>query len=222
MTEATRPLIVCADDYAISPGVSLGIRELAEAGRISATGSMTAMPHWPEAAIAIKPLVGRIAIGLHLTLTDQHPLGPLPTLAPDRKFPTIGALSRLAQLGRLPLSEIAAELTRQLDAFEAHLGRPPDFIDGHQHCHQLPWIRDLVLDAVGKRLRGHGAWVRDCWDRPWALARRRSFEGAMVAMLGRGLHRLASSATVAANRGFTGVYPFGQETLGHAMPRLTG
>ena len=213
------PLIVCADDYGIAPGVSAAIRELAQAGRLSATGAMAAMPHWPEAAVAIRPLAGRIAIGLHFTLTDQHPLGRMPLLAPGGKFPTIAALSRSAHFGGLPRQEIAEELVRQLDAFEAHLGRKPDFIDGHQHVHQLPLIRDIVIDAAAARLPPDG-WVRDTWDAPLHLLRRGSVEGAMVATLGRGLHRRARRQRIAANRGFTGVYPFGKVALGAAMPRL--
>lgn len=215
-----RPLIVCADDYAISPGVSQGIRELAEAGRLSATGAMTVMPHWPAAAVAFKPLAGRVAIGLHLVLTDQRPLGAMPNLAPHGKLPVIATLTRRALVGRLPKHEIAAELTRQLDAFETNLGRPPDFIDGHQHVHQLPVVRDLVLEACRSRLAAHGTWVRDCWDDPAALLLRRSIEGAMVAWFGRGLDRAARVRGIATNIGFTGVYPFGRIELRAALPRM--
>jgi predicted glycoside hydrolase/deacetylase ChbG (UPF0249 family) len=211
-----RPLIVCADDYGIAPGVSRGIRELAEAGRLSATGAMTGMPQWPEAAAAIRPLADRIAVGLHFVLTDQTPLGAMPILAPLGQFPTIATLTRLAITGRLPRDEIAAELARQLEAFTAHLGRPPAFIDGHQHAHQLPVVRDLVLDACVRL----GAWVRSCWDRPAAQLRRRSLEGAGVAWLGRGLHRAAARRGVKSNIGFTGAYPFGQIGLAEALPRM--
>ena len=40
---ALRRLILVADDYAISPAVSAGIRALAEARRLSATGVMTTL-----------------------------------------------------------------------------------------------------------------------------------------------------------------------------------
>jgi predicted glycoside hydrolase/deacetylase ChbG (UPF0249 family) len=211
-----RPLIVCADDYGIAPGVSRGIRELAEAGRLSATGAMTVMPHWPEAAAALKPLAGRFAVGLHLTLTDQKPLGPMPVLAPQGRLPGIGALVRRAHLSGLPRAEIASELDRQLDAFAAHFGRPPDFIDGHQHVHQLPAIRDLAIETCATR----GVWLRDCWDGLGALVARRSLEGAMVAWLGRGLHQAAARRGVRANRGFAGVYPFGRIGLDADLPRM--
>ncbi|HEY1723750.1 MAG TPA: ChbG/HpnK family deacetylase [Magnetospirillaceae bacterium] len=215
-----KPLIVIADDYAISPGVSRGILELAEAGRISGTGSMVTMPHWPEAAVAMKPLAGRFSVGLHLTLTDQKPLGAMPRLAPEGRFPTIGALSRQANTGRLPIDEIAAEFDRQLDMFERHFGRQPDFIDGHQHCQQLPGIRTLVIEACTTRLAAHGTWLRDAWDGIGNQIARRSFEGAMVGWLGRGLHRDAQRRGIKTNRGFTGVYGFGKVEWGAELPRM--
>ncbi len=217
------PLIVVADDYGIAPGVSRGIRELAETGRLSATGAMTTMPHWPKAAEELKPLAGRFAVGLHLTLTDQKPLGPMPVLAPFGRLPSIATLTKQALLIGLPRNEIAAELNRQLDAFTAHFGRAPDFIDGHQHVHQLRDVRDVVIEVCATRLAPHGAWLRDCWDGIGTSFRRRSFEGAMVAWLGRGLHRAAQKRGVKTNRGFSGVYPFGQIDLEDDLPRmLTG
>ena len=185
-------------------------------GHLSATGAMTGMPHWPEAAAALKPFAGRVAIGLHLTLTDQRSLGPMPELAPSGRLPKVGWLTRLAFARRLPRDEIAAEMKRQLDAFETQLGRMPDFIDGHQHVHQLPGIRDLVTEACA----GASMWVRDCTDSAVAVAWRGSLEGAMIAMFGSGLHRLARRKGIGANHGFTGVYPFGRVKLDEALPRL--
>jgi hypothetical protein len=223
ITKTLAPLIVVADDYGIAPGVSRGIRELAEAMRLSGTGAMTTMPHWPEAAAALKPLAGKFAVGLHLTLTDQTPLGPMPILAPSGKLPSIATLTRTALLLGLPRNEIAAELDRQLTAFTAHFGRAPDFIDGHQHVHQLRDVRDAVVEVCATRLKAHGTWLRDCWDGLGVSMRRKSFEGGMVAWLGRGLHRSAQKRGVKTNHGFAGVYPFGAIGVGADLPRmLTG
>ena len=68
-----RRLILIADDYGISPGVSAGIRELAERRRLTGTGVMATMKHWPAEAGALKDLHGNIAVGLHFTLSDQPP-----------------------------------------------------------------------------------------------------------------------------------------------------
>ena len=39
-------------------------------------------------------------------------------------------------------------------------GRPPDFIDGHQHVHLFPQVRDAVLKVVAEA--APDAWVRQC------------------------------------------------------------
>lgn len=214
-----RRLIVCADDYAISPGVSAGIRELAEAGRISATGVMTCMPSWPAEAPALRELDGHVAVGLHFTLTGQRPLGAMPTLAPAGRFPTARDITQGSFLGRLPADEIAAELERQLDAFEAHFGRAPDFIDGHQHVHQLRGVREAVLGAFGRRLDPARAWLRDTTDGLARLFRRGSVEGAIVAALGRALHRAAVRRGIAMNSGFSGFYDYARAVPDAALPR---
>ena len=50
-----RMLILCADDYALTEGVSRAIGELAAARRLSATSVMVTTPHWPAAAPRCAP-----------------------------------------------------------------------------------------------------------------------------------------------------------------------
>jgi len=38
----------------------------------------------------------------------------------------------------------------QFDAFAAATGTPPRFVDGHQHVHHLPGVRNVVLDALAR------------------------------------------------------------------------
>lgn len=205
-----RPRItLCADDYGLAPGVSAAIRHLIALGRLQATGCMTAGPHWPQAAQALKPFDGMADIGLHFTLTDQIPAGPMPDLAPNGKLPPLGLLLRRALTGKLDPHEIAAELHRQIDRFETAFGRAPDFIDGHHHVHQLPGIGEAVIDAWRTRLGGKG-WIRSCQE-PSAdiLARRVSPLRAMViSRLGRGFRRRLQDSGAPHNRSFRGVYDF--------------
>ena len=63
-------LVVCADDFALNPGVSRAIVELAELGRISATSAMVCAPHWQAHAPWLRDLSGHIGVGLHLDLTS--------------------------------------------------------------------------------------------------------------------------------------------------------
>lgn len=223
---SSRRLIVCADDYALSPGVSLGIRELAERGRITATGAMVCMPGWPAEAPALSRLADhlgpRFEVGLHLTLTDQRPLGGMPVVAREGRLPSVGTLIKAALAGLLPLGEIAEELDRQLSAFEAHFGRPPDFIDGHQHVHLLPGVRHRVLGLFHRRLDPARCWLRDCAERLPAVLRRGGVIKATVVslFLSRGFARAAEQRGIKMNRGFTGFYDPASADLGTRMPDL--
>jgi len=202
-------LTLCADDYGLAPGVGRAIRALIEAGRLQATGCMTAGTFWPDEAALLRPLEGRAEFGVHLTLTDHTPLGPLPALAPDGRFPPLGRLLKLSLLRRLDRAEIAAELERQVDSFEAAMGRPPDFLDGHHHVHQLPVVRDVVLDLAARRL-APGGWVRSCWDNPLAILGRGidPLRAGLIAVLGIGLRLGLRRAKIPHNRRFRGVYDF--------------
>ncbi|MCC7167127.1 MAG: ChbG/HpnK family deacetylase [Rhodospirillales bacterium] len=202
-----RPIRLIADDYALAPGVSLAIIELAEMGRLSGTGAMTISPFWVEHADWIRPLADRVAIGLHFTLTDRPPLGPMPTLAPQGRLPGLNALLLRSHLGRIDASEIAAELARQIDAFERALGRSPAFLDGHQHVHVLPGVREPVLAALRGRLKG--AWLRDVTLAPRALLQGPApTKAALIAALGLGLAWAAHAHNIPMNRGFRGIHDF--------------
>jgi len=209
MTNARARLVLCADDYGIAPGVGVAIRELAAMGRLGAVSCMTVSPHWPAEAHMLQRLEGRAAFGLHLTLTDQAPLGSMPRLAPDRRLPSLARLLRDALIGRLDGTEIAAEIERQIDAFAAALGRPPSFVDGHHHVHQLPCVGDTLLGLVRRRLEPD-AWVRYC-DEPlptlWARGVS-ALKASAVSLLGRSFAHAGRRLGVPGNSGFRGVYDF--------------
>lgn len=218
---ATR-LILCADDYALTPGVSRGILKLVAQGRLSAVGCMTNRPGWLADAPALLayrfggdadeklPPTGHAAIGLHLNLTLGTPLEPLPSLAPDGVLPAFGTLAKLAFTGRISASEIAAEIGRQLDAFAQAAGSPPDFVDGHQHVHVLPVVRSALLHVLSERGLAGKIWLRDPWDNPLSIIARGVAvpKALVIAALGAGFGRRARALGFATNRGFAGVSPF--------------
>jgi predicted glycoside hydrolase/deacetylase ChbG (UPF0249 family) len=210
MTDHVPPpatVTLCADDYGLAPGVSRAIRELIAMGRLHATGCMAGSKFWPAEAAALKELQGHADIGIHLTLTQQRPLGAMPGLAPDGRLPEVGALIKRALARRLDGPEVAAELERQFDSFEAAFGRPPDFIDGHHHVHQLPVVRDAVLELWRRRMGGRG-WIRCCWEPPAAVVARGIdvARALVISELGRGLRRRLVAQGVPHNRSFRGVY----------------
>lgn len=202
-----RDLIICADDYAIAPGVSRAIVDLACRRRLSATSCMTVSPYWASHAAWLQPVADRLDVGLHLTLTDQRPIGEMPQLAPDGTLPGWGRFARDAYTGRLPRAEVQAQVVRQIQAFEDAFGAPPAFIDGHQHVHLLPVVREAVIEAA----RGiPNCWVRDCRAPTGTILRRGVFVAkalALSALSGR-LSHLAACAGVPRNRGFAGARDF--------------
>ena len=202
-------LLLCADDYGIAPGVGVAIRELVQAGRLSAVGCMTVSPHWESEALLLKRLEGRAGFGLHLTLTGQAPLGPMPRLAPSGRLPSPARLLRSALTRGLDGAEIAAEIERQIDTFAAALGRLPSFVDGHHHVHQLPGVGDRLLDVMRRRL-GPDAWVRYCDEKLPALWARgvSPLKASAISLLGRSFARAGRRLGVPGNAGFRGVYDF--------------
>ena len=208
--DARTRIVVCADDYALTPGVSRGIRELIGAGHISATSVMTVCPYWPEEGPALAAAAGDADIGLHLTLTDQAPLGAMPEFAPSGRLPPIGKVVRAGLLGRLPTAEIEAEIERQLEAFVAIWKRPPAHVDGHHHVHQLPGVRGALLSVLSRR-GGPRPYLRSCHEPlSRALARGVAWKKALViSALGAGFARTAAAEGFAMNDGFSGAYDLG-------------
>lgn len=205
-----RPLILCADDYALSPAVSRGILKALAAGRLSGTGVMTNRPFWREGAAELAPFWDRAEIGLHLNLTLGAPLAAMPRFAPEGRLPALGPLLRSALLRRLPEAELRAEIDRQIDAFVEGAGRPPAYVDGHQHVHVLPGVRYWLLDALARRGWAGRVWLRDCADSPAAVLRRRSEipKAAFVGGLARGFAAASRARGFATNEGFAGFSSF--------------
>jgi chitin disaccharide deacetylase len=154
-------IILCADDYGLSPGVSHAIRMLAAANRISATSAIVTRPNWPREAAALKPLLSGIAVGLHLNLTLGASLTSGPLLAPLGQFPGLRRLILAAYSRRLQPADVTSEVERQLDAFEAGIGAAPDFVDGHEHVHVLPVVRKALLETLKRRYARRPLLIRN-------------------------------------------------------------
>lgn len=201
--------ILCADDFALSDGVSRAIIELIEAGRLSATGAMTNRPGWKGWSRALAAHAGRVDLGLHLNFTCGSPLGPMPVLCPAGELPPLGRAVRAALISSAARAEMAAEIDRQIDAFEQAMGRAPDFLDGHQHVHAMPGVRSLVLAAFERRA-ARPLYLRDPADSVSAINARgvAVTKAAVIAILAAGFGARARAGGLATNAGFSGVSPF--------------
>jgi hypothetical protein len=223
MRTAPRRIWLCADDYGISPGVSAAILELILAGRINATSVMVATPHFgPDEAAALSALNAgkkRAALGLHVTLTAPfEPLGASFTPVRNGRFLTLSEMLRAAAGRRLRPQQLADEIALQLRAFFDAFGRPPDFLDGHQHVHLLPQVRDAFLNVVAENVPR--AWVRQC-GRARTGRRLRDHKALTLDILSVGFRRKAKRKGIAVNPAFAGTYSFGaRANFARIFPRF--
>jgi hypothetical protein len=202
---------LCADDYGISPSVNAAIRDLVVRGRLNATSVMVVAPslHRGEALAlqALNAKTQRVAIGLHVTLTAPfRPLSEGFRPRRDGAFLPLGTLLLRACLRSLEPDALVTEIARQVHVFVEHFGRPPDFIDGHQHAQLFPQVRDALL-AVARR-EAPAAWVRQCGR---TLAGHRALDdrkGFLLEVLSRGFRRRAAALGVRTNPAFAGTYTF--------------
>ena len=208
-TQIVRRITLCADDYGLSPGVDRGIRELISRGRLNATTAMVVAPSFGKDAAKALLDLGRAAIGLHVTLTA--PFKPLTDFKSLRggKFLTLSNVLAMAMARRLDPAAIHREISAQLEAFTAAFGRPPDFVDGHQHVHIFPQVRDAFLRAVAER--EPNAWVRQCGRVAGQPRKLHDRKGLLLDVLSVGLRRKAQRLGLRFNPAFAGTYSFAPE-----------
>lgn len=193
---------ICADDFGQHEGINEAVLRLAALGRVHAVGSLVGSPSWKPGVGALRQLHAEgLDTGLHLDLT-AFPLScrPLP----------LGALVARGLLRALDRAGIRKEIRIQLDAFETALGHGPAFVDGHQHVHQLPGVRDELLMELDDRYGGHPPWIRGTRAVPVGgpTAPPRLKASIIGHLGGRGLEAVARDLGFAQNRGLLGVYDF--------------
>jgi chitin disaccharide deacetylase len=206
-----RAVVLCADDFGMSEGVSAGILRLVDQGRISATSVMTNGPAWRRFAPDLQDRAGPIGVGLHFNLTSGAPLGAMPQWANRGRLLPIGSAIRKTLGPGAPLDEVEAEFERQLSAFQDAFGREPDFVDGHQHVHALPRIRDRILKVLTRRNTARRPWLRDpsgafVGNGPSILPK-----VLMVRALSLGFRHAAQRAGFETNDGFSGFSAFDRD-----------
>jgi len=205
-----RIVAICADDYGLSYGVSIGILEALDAGRLTAVSALVNGPRWPAMGVELRRRCRNADVGLHFNLTLGRPLGPMPTFASDGSFPPVTTVVRLALRRKLPLAEIRAEIDRQLNRFETVMGRAPDYVDGHQHVHGLPGVRDALIEALAARGLAGRVWLRDAADELHRIVLRGAHAPKTLALalavqgLSSGFRRAALRQGFVTNEGFSG------------------
>ena len=205
-------MILCADDYGLSDDIDQAILDLCDARKLSAVSCMVVLERCTAKSLSeLRKREVNVDLGLHVCLTDEGlPLATLRAGALPRILPSFGNLFRRALAGQLVAQEIASQVSTQYDLFCDKCGRRPDFIDGHLHVHQLPGVREGLLDFVLSLPSGARPYVRNTYlplkkirrnRLPWLKA---AFIGAFGARIRKQLH----AAKVPTNDGFAGIYDF--------------
>jgi chitin disaccharide deacetylase len=202
-----RHIWLCADDYGISPAVSAAIRDLLARRRINTASVMVVTPSFSASeATSLRDAAGpHAAIGLHLTLTA--PFRPLTDFVPlrDGAFPPLAGVAGRGLLRRLDSARLQAEITAQFATFRAAFGRPPDYVDGHQHIHVFPQISEALLRVL--KQAAPQAWLRQC-GRAASQQGIRDPKGYILDRLSARLRGLAATQGIRTNPAFAGTYSF--------------
>ncbi|HVS26240.1 MAG TPA: ChbG/HpnK family deacetylase [Burkholderiales bacterium] len=145
MTIPDKRLIINADDFGLSEGVSRGIVFAAENGIVTSTSVIVNMPGWKDTASLARSADSRLSFGLHLNLVVGKPLTSVPTLldAHTSEFLSIAQLTMRALTGRIDPADVARECTAQLERLTAiHIN--VTHVDSHRHSHALPQLASVV------------------------------------------------------------------------------
>lgn len=141
-------ILINADDFGQNESITHGIAELIALKRLHATSLMVNMPYAPQAAQLALHFEPQIRIGLHLNFTEGQPLSSSWKRRYGTDFPSLMQLMVALILGQIDPKDLRQELQCQWQRHTDYLGRCPDIIDGHQHVHQFPRIRQVLSDFL--------------------------------------------------------------------------
>jgi predicted glycoside hydrolase/deacetylase ChbG (UPF0249 family) len=151
----TRRLIINADDFGYSEGVTRGILEAHAAGVLTSTTLLPNMPGFDDAVRRAQREAPALGIGLHLNLVQGEPLERVPSLTDPRTghFYPLVALVRRVLAGKVDPDEVAAECAAQIARLRA-AGVAITHLDSHQHSHALPGLwRPIARTATREGIR---------------------------------------------------------------------
>jgi predicted glycoside hydrolase/deacetylase ChbG (UPF0249 family) len=143
----------------------------------------------------LKSAASAVSIGLHLDLTEFAPAAVRSTL---HRWLFAGFVLR-----NIDRSNVLAEIKRQLQRFEELFASPPAYIDGHCHVHQIPGIREPLLQEMTDRY-GRSVAIRSTWSCEQTGAKSRFIQE----LGGRSLRALIARAGLHSNSDFAGAYDF--------------
>jgi Uncharacterized protein conserved in bacteria len=130
-----KQLIINADDFGYTPGVTHGIIEAHNKGVVTSTTALTVSPYFEEAMVLRNQLAPNLAVGVHLALTLK---GGKPLLAKEEVPSLVDAngefLTQQEVADKVDLDDVYREWDAQIARFYA-TGNKPDHLDSHHDVH---------------------------------------------------------------------------------------
>lgn len=202
-------IVLCADDYGQAEAISAGILSLIEKGRLSATSCMVNTPHWAFHGKKLAPFATLADMGLHFNLTEGKALSRRYIDTHGENLMSLRKLLSKAFMRKLDQAALEAELHTQIDCFVSVLGFVPRFIDGHQHVHQFPIVRDALIKVYEERLRQHKTYVRLVNEKIGFGDVFNNFKKLIIRVTGaKELKGLLNAHRISHNQTFAGIYTF--------------
>jgi predicted glycoside hydrolase/deacetylase ChbG (UPF0249 family) len=168
--DATRHLLVIADDFGIGPETSRGILDLAARGLVTGTVLLVNSPHATRAVAAWRRAGEPADLGWHPCLTLDAPVSPPGAVASlvgfDGKFWPLGTFLRRLFTRRIRPEDLRTELSAQYRRFVELVGRPPALVNSHQHVGLFPAVRAALFEVLKDAPRP--VYVRRVRE-PWSL-----------------------------------------------------
>lgn len=150
-------LIVNADDFGMTDGVSTGILRAHRDGVVTSTSALVVGSAFERHASSLRD--SGLSVGAHLALVGEDPpllsAREIPSLL-DRsgRFPlTWQAFVRRGVAGVLDPDDLRRELTAQLDRLRG-VGIEPTHLDSHQNLHLWPEVATVLLSLAEARRIG--------------------------------------------------------------------
>lgn len=135
-------LIVNADDFGLTPGVTYGIMEGHQQGIVTSTTAMVNMPAI-ELAAKLSEENPTLGVGLHLVLSAGKSLTSPKGITDAEGY--FLKLNKLQSVSEVDIEEVYTEYKAQMERFIQLFGRKPTHIDGHHHTHMLPLTKEATM-----------------------------------------------------------------------------
>lgn len=217
----TRRLIVNADDYGLTAGVSAGIRQAQRAGIVTTATVLANLPAAQAEVARALEQAPALGLGVHLNLTLGAPLQPaarVPSLVDaEGRFRTRAEL--FADPEDLDPEQVEFEWRAQIEALTSW-GVQPDHLDSHHHAAALAAPLWEICLRLAREL---GCGVRRPWpsDEDAATLTEAYSPEARRFATGPALEALRAAGVPAPDAFYAGFYGQGA-TRAHLMALIDG